>query len=72
MRAIGLLFDQSSIAIYDNIVTAYDGIVSIWRHKVLVFVRVSLFFYFLMGHPRPILRLFLVFFKQTSIQFYNK
>ena len=25
-----------------------------------------------MGHPRPLFRLFSVFFKQTSIQFYNK
>ena len=28
--------------------------------------------FFLMGHPRPLFRLFLVFFKQVSIQFYNK
>ena len=25
-----------------------------------------------MGHPRPLFRLFSVFFKQTLIQFYNK
>ena len=25
-----------------------------------------------MGHRQPLFRLFLVFFKQTSIQFYNK
>ena len=59
---IQILRKISTVAFSYNRIHAFDSL-----------LLTELTFYFLkMGHPRPLFRLFSVFFKQTSIQFYNK